>query len=176
MLLQAVSPAAPQVSEGRGNGNSPELLQQPIDKLEQPRHSGTFWAVEPPLPIVQPAVHHQKLRNSRFVPICFDNPESSYRDISTYSLARGIAVLSLCKIKVLVQNADWLYSLSRRLLGPLPTLVMRHTFFAHFCAGEDQEVRHCQGNSPVLSLHCVLEAFRFGLICISMPMTADLLC
>lgn len=117
-------------------GNAP--LQQPIDTLEQPRHSGTFWAVEPPLPIVEPG---KKLRNSRFVPLCFDNPESSYRDISTYSLTRGIAVLTLCKIKPLVKNADTLYSWSRRLLGPIPALVMRHSFFAHFCAGEDQEVR-----------------------------------
>lgn len=75
------------------------------------------------------------------MPLCFDNPESSYRDISTYSLTRGIAVLSLCKIKTLVQNADQLYSLSRRLLGPIPVMVMRHSFFAHFCAGDDQEVR-----------------------------------
>lgn len=75
------------------------------------------------------------------MPLCFDNPESAYRDISTYSLTRGIAVLSLCKIKTLVQNADQLYSWSRRLLGPIPAMVMRHSFFAHFCAGEDQEVR-----------------------------------
>lgn len=136
--MQAKASALPaEVTPTPKGSNAP--LQQPIDTLEQPRHSGTFWAVEPPLPIVEPG---KKLtRNSRFVPLCFDNPESSYRDISTYSLARGIAVLTICKFKTLVKNADWIYSFSRRLLGPIPTVVMRYTFFAHFCAGEDQNVR-----------------------------------
>lgn len=136
--MQAASAALPAEATPTPKGsNAP--LQQPMDTLEQPRHSGTFWAVEPPLPIVEPG---KKLtRNSRFVPLCFDNPESAYRDISTYSLARGIAVLTVCKFETLVKNADRLYSLSRRLLGPIPAVVMRYTFFAHFCAGEDQEVR-----------------------------------
>jgi hypothetical protein len=40
-----------------------------------------------------------------------------------------------------VKHADELYTWSRRILGPIPSLFMRYTFFAHFCAGEDQEVR-----------------------------------
>lgn len=139
------SPSAAPPKQGGEAAATPSGADAPLGhtltKLEAPRHSGTFWAVEPPLPIVPPPTHHQHTRNSRFIPLCFDNTQAAYRNISSFSLVRAIGVLSICRIEALVKNADGLYTWSRRIFGPLPSFFMRYTFFAHFCAGEDQDVR-----------------------------------
>jgi hypothetical protein len=114
-----------------------------ISELENARHSPTFWAVEPPLPIAEPPRSQQLVRNSRFVPLCFDNGEACFRDVSTAALIRSISVFQVCGWAWLVKHADTLYGWSQRQLGwtGVPSFVVRNSFFAQFCAGEDQEVR-----------------------------------
>lgn len=147
-LCSVVQPPAAAPPERGGDQSStptPSGADAPLGRsltsLESPRHSGSFWAVEPPLPIVPPPSNHHHIRNSRFIPLCFDNTQSAYRNITTFSLVRAIGVLSVCRIEPLVKHADALYTWSRRILGPIPSFFMRYTFFAHFCAGEDQDVR-----------------------------------
>jgi hypothetical protein len=154
--------AATEVSNTTAASDAPPHFGFNISKLEQARHSKTFWAVEPPLPIAEPPRHQQLLRNSRFVPLCFDNGEACFRDVATSDLVRSISVFTVCGWTWLVKRADTLYAWSVRLLGwtRIPQTVVRHSFFAHFCAGEDQEVRSIQvfglvvlisGNVPRLS-------------------------
>jgi len=46
-------------------------------------------------------------------------------------------VLSACTIQPLVKHADRLVKLSRRVLGDGLTFgIVKHSFFAHFCAGK----------------------------------------
>jgi proline dehydrogenase len=48
-------------------------------------------------------------------------------------------VFRLCTFKPLVRNAKSLLDLSNRILGrTLTSFVIKHSFFAHFCAGEDE--------------------------------------
>lgn len=128
---------------------SPTSGQEPrfgfnISQLERARHSRTFWAVEPPLPISEPPKTQQILRNSRFVPLCFDNGEACFREVSTANLLRSICVFTVCGWSWLVKHADDLYQLADTWLGwtGAPNYVIRHTFFRQFCAGEDQQVCH----------------------------------
>ena len=124
-------------------GDTVPFGQFNISQLEKARHSKTFWAVEPPLPIEEPPRNQQLIRNSRFVPLCFDNGEACFRNSPTSDLVRSISVFTVCGWSWLVKHADRLYALSEKAFGwtGVPSLTVRHTFFAHFCAGEDQEVR-----------------------------------
>lgn len=87
------------------------------------------------------------------MPLCFDNGEACFRDLSTSDLVRSISVFTVCGWKWLVTRADFLYKLSDRLFGwtGIPSLVIRHTFFRHFCAGEDQQVRKPRPTLTVLA-------------------------
>ena len=71
-------------------------------------------------------------------PLDFDDTRESFRHKSAAELLRAAFVLELCGVKPLVTHAGALLGLSRRLLGrSLTHLALRQTFFAHFCAGED---------------------------------------
>ena len=49
-------------------------------------------------------------------------------------------VLKLCSIDAIVKNAPFLLDTAQRWLGRAPiTALLRYSFFAHFCAGEDAE-------------------------------------
>ncbi len=62
---------------------------------------------------------------------------AAFAHTSTGSLLRAWAVLSACR-RPLVSHADGLLRTSRRLLGDRATdALLRSTFFAHFCGGED---------------------------------------
>lgn len=146
--MQTVSaPPVPHTSDdGSAPGRSRDAPPVPLSGglgsfSEQPQHSKSFWAVEPPLPVTEPARGEERARNSRFVPLCFDNAEAAFRGVPSADLARSVAVFSTCGIQPLVRNADWLFRYSQRLLGRTVTgMAVRHTFYKHFCAGEDQEV------------------------------------
>jgi hypothetical protein len=59
--------------------------------------------------------------------------------IGTKALARAAVVFALCRLEFLTNNAEALLSFSNRVLGKTVTsLVLRPTFFNHFCAGEDE--------------------------------------
>ena len=63
-----------------------------------------------------------------------------YAHLSTPELLRRLAIFAVCGIKAVSANADALIALSKGLLGrALTDAVVRRTFFAHFCAGEDAE-------------------------------------
>jgi proline dehydrogenase len=67
-----------------------------------------------------------------------DDPTAAFATRTTPELLRAWLVLRLCMFSPLVRNADSLLSLSRKLVGAsLTDAVVRRTFFAHFCAGED---------------------------------------
>jgi hypothetical protein len=136
-------PATEPVPGTVAGGDSPLPPGFNINRHESARHSKTFWAVEPPLPIAEPPRSQQLIRNSRFVPLCFDNGEACFRDVPTAELVRSISVFTVCGWTWLVKHADTLYAWSERLFGwtRVPSTVVRHSFFAHFCAGEDQDVR-----------------------------------
>ena len=152
-VQQHAALARPESEPAAAGSTSPTGPESPftfnIRSLENARHSKSFWAVEPPLPITEPPRVAQLTRNSRFVPLCFDNGEACYRDISTKELVRSVGVFTVCGWGWLVKRADWLFAWSDKLMGwtGLPSLVVRHTFFAHFCAGEDQQAR-------LLFVHC----------------------
>ena len=98
------------------------------------------WAVPEPLPLTQ-APTRSGLWRSRFVPLCFDNPEACFRGKSTLELAMTFTVFRACGIGPLVRNADTLLKLSKRVLGSSITgSLVKATFFKQFCAGEDQQV------------------------------------
>lgn len=98
------------------------------------------------------------LWRSRFVPLCFDNPEACFKGMTTSELLRSVAVFSACGIQPLVRNADTLYHTSNRFLGKTLTgWVTKATFFNHFCAGEDQKVRR----HPLLNILLLRKTLLF---------------
>lgn len=70
----------------------------------------------------------------------FASPAEAYRNVPTWNLVRAWAVFSACRWAWLVQNADRLLGAARKLLGDrVVSLVVRPTFFKHFCAGESED-------------------------------------
>mmetsp|Transcript_12195 Transcript_12195/g.15214 ORF Transcript_12195/g.15214 Transcript_12195/m.15214 type:complete len:658 (+) Transcript_12195:72-2045(+) len=70
----------------------------------------------------------------------FSDTRLAYGSKSTAELLTSLFILHLCRVKPVVQNAERLISLSRRVLGATVTdAVIRHTFFKQFCGGEDAE-------------------------------------
>ena len=71
--------------------------------------------------------------------INFRNYEVSFKTKLTSTLFRELFVFSICKVKILVSNAEILLKISHRLLGEkITSLILEKSFFAHFCAGEDE--------------------------------------
>jgi proline dehydrogenase len=78
----------------------------------------------------------------------FFNGTLAFQAQSTVSLVRCWLVLQICGIRPLVKNAESLVKLSYRVLGSTVTnSVMKNTFFAHFCAGENEELIKPRVNS-----------------------------
>lgn len=70
----------------------------------------------------------------------FDDSRFAFKSLSTFELCRALAVFRACAFTPLVDHAGSLIALSKRVLGArLTNLAIRHSFFAHFCAGEDAE-------------------------------------
>jgi len=84
---------------------------------------------------------HRCEYDSSFEPISvpdFDDPNSAHGSKTTTELARGILVYQLCRIQPLVDNAESIMNISSKIFGNrLTDMVMKATFFKHFCAGED---------------------------------------
>eukprot|EP00569_Conticribra_weissflogii_P007486 CAMPEP_0171345142 /NCGR_PEP_ID=MMETSP0878-20121228/20908_1 /TAXON_ID=67004 /ORGANISM="Thalassiosira weissflogii, Strain CCMP1336" /LENGTH=575 /DNA_ID=CAMNT_0011848487 /DNA_START=334 /DNA_END=2061 /DNA_ORIENTATION=+ len=78
----------------------------------------------------------------------FDDPRSAHGSKSTSSILRALAVFQICRIRFLVKNADTLLNISSKVFGTTITnRIMKHTFFRHFCAGEDSV-----GMMPVIDM------------------------
>lgn len=70
----------------------------------------------------------------------FNDARSAYEAKSTRELLRAAVCFRICKIPILVNNAERLLSISRRLLGGwIVDKALKATLYGHFCAGEDQE-------------------------------------
>ena len=63
---------------------------------------------------------------------------SVFRSRSTHQLVQAWFVLSSCSINALVRNAPFLLDCCTRVLGrAVVDVLLKSTFFGHFCAGED---------------------------------------
>jgi proline dehydrogenase len=70
----------------------------------------------------------------------FNDARAAYETKSNTELLRAAACFRLCKIPILVNNAESLLRTSRFLLGGWVTdSILKATLYGHFCAGEDQE-------------------------------------
>ncbi|KAL0486837.1 proline dehydrogenase [Acrasis kona] len=73
-------------------------------------------------------------------PLDFDDVSASFATKSDYEILRSIIVFKLCGIEFFVKNANRLLKLGDKIIGQrITNLIMKKTFFAHFCAGEDSE-------------------------------------
>jgi proline dehydrogenase len=67
----------------------------------------------------------------------FGNAALAFESKSSWELARTWLIFNICAIGPFVRHCDKLYALSLRVFGSnLTYFVTRHSFFAHFCAGE----------------------------------------
>eukprot|EP00618_Florenciella_parvula_P001226 CAMPEP_0119476612 /NCGR_PEP_ID=MMETSP1344-20130328/7058_1 /TAXON_ID=236787 /ORGANISM="Florenciella parvula, Strain CCMP2471" /LENGTH=563 /DNA_ID=CAMNT_0007510405 /DNA_START=82 /DNA_END=1773 /DNA_ORIENTATION=+ len=72
--------------------------------------------------------------------IDFTDAKAVYASRSTPELVSALMVLQTCRIQPLVTNAEWLLKTAKGLVGAsLVDAVVKRTFFAHFCAGEDEK-------------------------------------
>lgn len=72
-------------------------------------------------------------------PVDFSNTEVCFQSKSTYQLTRAYFIFQSCRIKKLVDNAERLLRVSYKILGERITNgIMKRTYYAHFCAGEDE--------------------------------------
>ena len=73
--------------------------------------------------------------------IDFTDAQGAFKHKSTLQLIKAIAVFRLSTVSPLVNNADKLIRLSERTLGGYFTndVVVKRTFFSHFCGGETVE-------------------------------------
>lgn len=70
----------------------------------------------------------------------FNSPRAAYATKSLSALLRALGVFRLAQFRPLVARADSLVRLSYSVLGQAITnSILRNTFFAHFCAGEDEK-------------------------------------
>jgi proline dehydrogenase len=70
----------------------------------------------------------------------FNNNRVAFETKSTASLLRAYIVFQLCRIKPLVNHADQLLHMTRRVFGDYITdSLLKATLFGHFCGGEDEE-------------------------------------
>ena len=67
-----------------------------------------------------------------------DNTRSIYQSRSTSELVRSTLILGLCKMPLVVRFGSELLELANTALWRVPAYwVMKHTFFPHFCSGEN---------------------------------------
>lgn len=70
----------------------------------------------------------------------FSNAQGAYSSKTTTQLLRATLVYNLCNVTPLVQNAEALLRLSRRVFGDyIIDSLLKATLFGHFCAGEDED-------------------------------------
>ena len=69
----------------------------------------------------------------------FNDAKSAYEKKTTTELLRAAACFRLCKVPILVDNAEPLLRMSRKVLGGwIVDNTLKATLYGHFCAGEDQ--------------------------------------
>ncbi len=69
----------------------------------------------------------------------FNDSKAAFASKTTTELLRAAVCFRLCKIPFLVNHAEDLLGLSRRIFGNrLTDSILKATLYGHFCAGEDQ--------------------------------------
>eukprot|EP00457_Paulinella_chromatophora_P002919 gb/GEZN01002924.1/.p1 GENE.gb/GEZN01002924.1/~~gb/GEZN01002924.1/.p1 ORF type:complete len:585 (+),score=74.19 gb/GEZN01002924.1/:47-1801(+) len=68
----------------------------------------------------------------------FSDTQEAYASMTTPELVRSAFILKLASLQWLVRISERLLILGHRLFPALTDGVVRRTFFAHFCAGEDE--------------------------------------
>jgi proline dehydrogenase len=72
-------------------------------------------------------------------PIDFTDSQASLSTKTTPQLLRALLVYQLCQFPTLVQNADPLLRMSRKVFGDtLTDSILKSTLYSQFCAGEDE--------------------------------------
>ena len=91
------------------------------------------------LPSADLDLHHDSmLAHAPPSQMCFSDSASAHGSKSTFELVRAIAVFNVCRLPFIVKHAEGLLGLSTKVLGSnITNTVVKHTFFKHFCAGED---------------------------------------
>ena len=70
----------------------------------------------------------------------FNDSKAAFESKTTTELIRAAVSFRLCKVPFLVNHAEDLLGLSRRLLGnKITDTLLKVTLYGHFCAGEDQK-------------------------------------
>lgn len=73
-------------------------------------------------------------------PVDFTDTKLIFQSKSTFSLFRAYFVFQTCRIQTIVNNSEKLLRLSYSILGNTITdTILKKTYFAHFCAGEDEK-------------------------------------
>eukprot|EP00571_Detonula_confervacea_P002260 CAMPEP_0172329058 /NCGR_PEP_ID=MMETSP1058-20130122/60674_1 /TAXON_ID=83371 /ORGANISM="Detonula confervacea, Strain CCMP 353" /LENGTH=588 /DNA_ID=CAMNT_0013046205 /DNA_START=387 /DNA_END=2153 /DNA_ORIENTATION=+ len=89
---------------------------------------------------VMPDYHDNPLAHAPPSTLNFSDSASAHGSKSTFEILRAIAIFNACQLPFLVKYAGTLIDLSTKVLGSTVTnAVVKNTFFAHFCAGEDSE-------------------------------------
>jgi hypothetical protein len=79
----------------------------------------------------------------------FSDPRAAYQSKSLGELLLAYVVFRACLFPPLVANSDRIYKTARRVLGPtLVDGVVRRTFFAHFCGGENEATLEAKVGGP----------------------------
>eukprot|EP00049_Salpingoeca_infusionum_P012297 m.223931 g.223931 ORF g.223931 m.223931 type:complete len:526 (-) comp15145_c0_seq4:231-1808(-) len=112
-----------------------------------PSHKRAPEVMVPPTPIQSMSSDSQNNRTTASTPnpitnvdeIDFQNPELAFKLASTSDLVLAFGIFTLCSNERFVKNSLKLYLLFSKVVPkPILEAIVRHTFFRHFCGGEDE--------------------------------------
>ena len=92
-----------------------------------------------PLPILNDAARQHDIQDTKNPVPNFKDAKAAYASKTTTDLLRAAISFHLCRIPILVENAEPLLKLSRRISPSITDGVLKATLFGHFCAGENVE-------------------------------------
>ncbi len=102
--------------------------------------SALRWASAPQTATLSSSVATATSARRYARPVDFSDGQRALSARTTGELLRGALILTACNQPMLVRNADRLLRWSSTVVGERIThALVRHTFFAHFVAGEDAE-------------------------------------
>jgi proline dehydrogenase len=82
--------------------------------------------------------HESLLARAPLSSVDFSDSASAHGSKTSVELLRAIAVFNACRFPLLVKHAEGLIDFSATVLGTsITNVLVKHSFFKHFCAGED---------------------------------------
>eukprot|EP00126_Sphaerothecum_destruens_P008388 Sdes_comp20194_c0_seq2m13477 len=73
-------------------------------------------------------------------PLNFRNSETAFQSKTTFELWRAFLIFKMCQFQPFMRNCETILDWSEKILGKnLTMFFVKHSFFAHFCAGENEE-------------------------------------